>query len=226
MQKAEPLQPGAFYHIYNAGVGECDLFRETKDYEYFLRLYEKYIEPIAETYAWCLMKNHFHLLVRIKEDIRYKYSNADRSIDPVRFEERKWETTNLSAFKPEALEDSTKTPTPHLHFSHLFNAYTKYFNQHYKRRGALFLRSFKRKRLKDENYFRNVILYIHNNPVHHGFVRNPIDYPWSSYLTCISIKTTKLKRTSVVGWFDNMANFKELHLKKINEFIMSEWLEL
>ncbi len=34
---------------------------------YFLTLYEKHIEPIADTYAYCLMRNHFHLLVRIKE---------------------------------------------------------------------------------------------------------------------------------------------------------------
>jgi putative transposase len=43
------------------------LFKEKTNYAYFLRLYDLYISPIAETYAWCLMKNHFHFLVRIKE---------------------------------------------------------------------------------------------------------------------------------------------------------------
>ena len=38
-----------------------------------------------------------------------------------------------------------------------------------------------------------------------------MDYPWSSYLTCISIKQTHLKRDTVIGWFDNVANFKTAH---------------
>jgi hypothetical protein len=32
-----------------------------------LTLYGKYIEPVAEMHAYCLLRNHFHLLVRIRE---------------------------------------------------------------------------------------------------------------------------------------------------------------
>ena len=87
-----PLKEGIFYHIYNRGINSCNLFREPDNYEHFLELYDKYISPVAETFAWVLMPNHFHLLVRVKEDVVYKYSNADRSIDAVRFEEQKWQT--------------------------------------------------------------------------------------------------------------------------------------
>jgi|WetSurMetagenome_2_1015567.scaffolds.fasta_scaffold29263_2 putative transposase len=85
-----PLKYGKYYHVYNRGNNRgnnwCDLFLNEDDYEHFLRLYEKYINPVAETFAWVLMRNHFHLLVRIKEagEIRYKLSNADRSVDAVR----------------------------------------------------------------------------------------------------------------------------------------------
>jgi len=60
-----PLQTGKYYHIYNRGINSCDLFRENENYEYFMALYDKYISPVANTYAWVLMKNHFHLLVEI-----------------------------------------------------------------------------------------------------------------------------------------------------------------
>ena len=63
----EPLQYGQYYHIYNRGNNGETLFRERRNYVYFLNLYDKYIEPIAETYAYCLMGNHFHFLVRIKD---------------------------------------------------------------------------------------------------------------------------------------------------------------
>jgi putative transposase len=87
-QKGEPLLHGQYYHIYNCGINGEQLFRETTNYEHFLRLYDKYIDPVAETYAWCLMGNHFHLLVRVKDEKEigfYVPLNADRSDDSVRF---------------------------------------------------------------------------------------------------------------------------------------------
>ena len=60
------LQPGAYYHIYNRGTNLENIFREERNYTYFLQLYARYIEPVAETYAYCLLKNHFHVLVSIK----------------------------------------------------------------------------------------------------------------------------------------------------------------
>ncbi|MBI9068447.1 MAG: transposase [Salinivirgaceae bacterium] len=67
-----PLEPNQFYHIYNRGINSCNLFNEPANYEYFLGLYQKYINPIAETYAWVLMPNHFHLLVQILNPSGFK----------------------------------------------------------------------------------------------------------------------------------------------------------
>ena len=49
MTKPEPLQHNQYYHIYNRGNSGENLFREDRNYLYFLNLYTKYIEPIAET---------------------------------------------------------------------------------------------------------------------------------------------------------------------------------
>ena len=68
MQQIEALTYGNYYHIYNRGINSCDLFRTTDNYEYFLNLYDKYISPIADTYAWVLMPNHFHFLIKVKEN--------------------------------------------------------------------------------------------------------------------------------------------------------------
>jgi hypothetical protein len=67
MQNFEELSFGNFYHIYNRGVNSCNLFKEKENYEYFLQLYDHCISPIADTFAWVLMPNHFRFLVRIKE---------------------------------------------------------------------------------------------------------------------------------------------------------------
>jgi len=68
MNDTRPLQYGQFYHIYNRGINGCCLFKENDNYKHFLGLYDKYISPIANTFAWCLMKNHFHFLIRVKNE--------------------------------------------------------------------------------------------------------------------------------------------------------------
>jgi putative transposase len=243
MQTIEKLKTGKFYHVYNCGINGTDIYRQKADYERFMRLYEKYIFPICETYAWVLMKNHFHLLVRVKEKIRYKYSLEDVDYDKDKFNEVRWETRSitLNDNSPPAAEadkfrgknnlsgpqDLTgSVPKPHLHFSHLFNAYAKYYNIKYKRHGSLFERPFNRKELRNIRYFRNIVIYIHQNPVHHGFCDHAMEYGWSSYLTCISLSPTLLNRDSVIGWFDDLGNFKNKHNEILNRREIEEFLGL
>jgi len=220
MQQYEQLICGNYYHIYNRGINSCNLFYTSANYAHFLCLYEKYISPVADTFAWVLMPNHFHFLVKIKSDIVYRYSKTDESIDEAWFEDHKWETTDLSACEaPDSVKipgsikisDSIKIPKPHLHFSHLFNSFGKYINDHYDRHGSLFERPFKRKLIDNETYLKNIVLYIHHNPVHHGFCEHPVEYPWSSFLTCISEEPTKLQRDKVIEWFRGNENFLLMH---------------
>ncbi len=62
------LIPGNFYHIYNRSISESSLFQNEKNHEFFIRKLDFYLSPVLELFAWCLMGNHFHLLVRIKTE--------------------------------------------------------------------------------------------------------------------------------------------------------------
>ena len=65
--KIDIIEPGVVYHLFNRGNNKEDIFKEEKNYIYFLSLLQKYILPVADIYAYCLLKNHFHLVVRIKD---------------------------------------------------------------------------------------------------------------------------------------------------------------
>lgn len=63
-----PLEEGKYYHVYNRGNNKDRLFFSTADYYFFLRKYYNYLDTYVETYAYCILPNHFHFLVRVKED--------------------------------------------------------------------------------------------------------------------------------------------------------------
>ncbi len=66
--KTTLLEPGKYYHVYNRAKNGDPLFGNEEDYRFFLKLYQTHICPIAETYAYCLLSDHLHFLIRIRED--------------------------------------------------------------------------------------------------------------------------------------------------------------
>ncbi|QGY47391.1 hypothetical protein GM418_28110 [Maribellus comscasis] len=200
--KTIPLEYGRFYHLYNRGINGCNLFCEHENYEYFLYLYDKYISAVADTFAWVLMRNHFHLLVRIKKEGEINSF----------FE-------NLEGFRN--LQGLKTRNRVNQQFANLFNAYTKAVNKRFHRTGSLFEHPFRRIPVISNDHLKYLVYYIHHNPVHHGFCEHFLDYPWSSYLTMLSPKRTKLSRAEVLRWFDDKKNLIQYHsteqVEKYNE---------
>ena len=187
------LIPGNFYHIYNRGNNGQDIFFENENYIFFLNRYDRYISPFCETIAWVLLKNHFHILIYVKDYEDFNMNNLEYST-----------------------VKSPKRIDLHLQFGHFFNSYAKAINKRYKRTGSLFEKKFERKIVNSDTYLQNLIHYIHYNPLKHRFTENIWDYPWSSYESVLSSKPTKLKREFVLNLFKNKKAFEEEHQKEKN----------
>jgi len=197
MSKPVPLQYGKYYHIYNRGNNRENIFFEKRNYRHFLELYTKYIVPIADTYVYCLLHNHFHSLVRIKT-----------------VEEQ--ETLRVS--------ETLRVLKPSQQFGNLFNAYAKAINKAYNRTGSLFQNPFGRIEVDFDAYFTWLVIYIHQNPQKHGFVDDFRAWPHSSYQTLLSTKPTRLKRDDVLAWFDGVDNFVALHQQEVIERKVALWV--
>ena len=61
-----PVTFGTFFHIYNRGNNRENIFVQPRNYAYFMDLWWKHTSLIAETWAYCLLRNHFHALVFIR----------------------------------------------------------------------------------------------------------------------------------------------------------------
>ena len=62
------MEPGLFYHVCNRAVGNDVLFKHFFDYNDWMTDIEKIILPVANLHAYCMLDNHYHLLVRIHEN--------------------------------------------------------------------------------------------------------------------------------------------------------------
>ena len=142
--------PGALHHVMGRGIDRRPIFAEEKDREDFLARLEKLVEKESlGVYAWALMPNHFHLLVR-----------------------------------------TTKTRLSQV-MRKLLSGYAGNFNRTHGRAGHVFQNRFKSILCEEENYFLELVRYIHLNPVRAGLVKS-IEALWESPLTGHSVLMGKI----------------------------------
>jgi len=197
MASPPSLPYDTFYHIYNRGTNRENIFVEERNYEYFLQLYTRHIEPVAQTFAYCLLRNHFHLLVRIKAEEEILQSLQGSKV-------------------------TLKHSYPSQSFSNFFNAYARTINTTYARTGSLFQHPFGRVIITSDRQFFQVITYIHQNPQKHQFVEDFRDWKYSSYGTILSEKPTRLQRDVVLDWFGGKGQYIGLHESWVTEG-QSKW---
>lgn len=156
-----------FYHIYNRGNNGQKIFFENKNYVYFLGKIEKYLGQYVDIIAYCLMPNHFHLLVYCKK----MHNSPGDSKSPGEYSEQ--------VIKSIAI---------------LLRSYTRAINKKYSRSGSLFQQSTKSKLLetKDKNYPFICFHYIHQNPVKSKLANRFENWIHSSYLEYAGITSTNI----------------------------------
>ena len=201
-----PMHPESYYHIYNRGINGEQIFKEERNYSYFLQQYAKYIEPIAITFAYVLMGNHFHFLIQIK------------SADEIR--------ENLPTQFGKSVEIIIGQQ-----FAKLFNGYAQAINRQEKRTGGLFEETFRRIPVENIFYAAQVVYYIHFNPQKHKlFVSDFKNYAHSSYYAFLQKGLTRIPREQVFEWFGGKDKFLTYHgedhdVEFENHFIQNNWIE-
>ena len=120
-----PLEPEGTYHIFNRANGNERIFANSRNYRFFLQKYQEHLSPVLDTFCYCLMPNHFHFLIRIKNKNEIE--------------------NNLEQAFPEiaVLEKLISK-----RFSNFFSSYSQAFNKQQGRMGSLFMKNFKRKKVK------------------------------------------------------------------------------
>lgn len=188
----EALQPETFYHLYNRGINRENIFKTRRNYPFFLKNLNYYIQPVASLYAYCLLKNHFHLLIK---------TNSEADI----FDKLNLKSNTEIPTKPTSFFISNQ-------FAKLFNGYAQAINKAHNRSGGLFETPFRRVPLIDESHCAHTLCYIHTNPQHHGFCTEFSTYPYSSYHHYLLSLQNHPNQTEVISWFGSIQAYQEQHI--------------
>ena len=192
MKYYAPFQPDGYYHVVSRATGFEKLFMEDENYHFFLRRFIKYVSPVADTFSYSLLPNHFHFHIQVKphsillELYKKQHKNAE--------EYNGWQHKFVMQ-----------------RFSNLLNSYTKSFNKRYHRKGALFMDYLRRVEITSDTQQIATVFYIHKNPVHHGYCKAIRDWGWSSYSSLLSNEPTQLQREELMKWFGGKERFINYH---------------
>jgi len=214
----QPLLPDAYYHVFNRGNNRENIFYKSENVQYFLEKYAKYMLPVVDTYAYCLLPNHFHLLVRVKTSAELLVSVATSDLPGFK---------NLEGLVARRNEIEIRNFIGNLvsdQFRLLFMSYAKAINKQEKRIGSLFQKNFKRLQVRSEPHLTTVVRYIHANPQLHGLCADFRDWTDSSYDAMLSERPTKLRREEVLTWFGSQDELARQHLKYIDWKTAGQWL--
>ena len=147
------------FHIYNRGNNKKPIFFNEANYIFFREKINRHLSPISDILCWCLMPNHFHLLVR---------ANANSCIN------RK--TSSAIGMQELAYRVGI-----------LLSSYSQAINKQNGTTGSLFQQKTKAKSIlvkqsgNSENYLLNVFHYIHQNPRRAGLAIKLEDWPHCSF---------------------------------------------
>ncbi|MBK7124133.1 MAG: hypothetical protein IPH68_15945 [Chitinophagaceae bacterium] len=192
----QPLVQGEYFHIYNRGVNGEDIFKEQRNYYYFLQQYIFYCSDVLETFAYALLKNHFHLLVYVKENTLVSKRNGQGMVQ-------------LNASKQ---------------LSHFFNSYAQSVNKANNRTGPLFESPFERKLIDDDNYLTSMIYYCHYNAQLHEFVKDFKQWEFASYHAILENNNNFLASQKVLDWFGGVAAFEKAHEGRYTQNDMDKFI--
>ena len=191
------------YHVCNQGNNRQIIFREPDNYRYFQQKIQRYISPYADILCYCLMPNHFHLLLQPNATAAL----PSKAVKPCRQSSDVLKTSDdLSDHYQENLSHAIAI---------LLSSYTKAFNRRYNRSGSLFRSRTKVKDGRTDPFFvpaaatrslsvptdlayaRQCFQYIHHNPVKAGLVIRATEWPHSSAQDYAGLRRQSLCNTEV-----------------------------
>jgi len=207
-----PILGGNYYHIFNRGANRQNIFYLPKNYDYFLKLLKDFLNEYVHFLAYSLMPNHFHLIIKVRDEIHLKNKGTvlSKKNGSVALHDR----GNRSFKKENGSISSQNTEIGKIvsnQFKRLFITYAMAINNQENRVGNLFDPKYKRLLIENQDYLEYAIFYTHYNPEKHGIIDNFRQYKYSSFKAINRKGKTSMARDFVLELFGGKKEFLNYH---------------
>jgi len=202
------FEAGELYHVYNQGNNRENIFFSRENYLFFLNKIKKHILPHADILAWCLMPNHFHLMIYVHDlSFTHQMTESHQMSNDVSYlaTHQMTESHQMSKVK------MSKNRTFQESIAIMLRSYTRAINFQEDRTGSLFKSHTKAEcitklqgitpsffgsqinvRIPEKEYPKVCFNYIHQNPVNAKLVKRPEEWEFSSYRDYYGFRNGKL----------------------------------
>jgi hypothetical protein len=142
--------------------------------DFLLVLFRKFSSLyFTEILGFCLMDNHFHLLVKMIPEDRFTDNEVQKRVELFYGEGRKFSKGQLPYFR-EKLSSLSEF------MREIKVGFARYYNRRHNRRGYFWGDRFKSVIVDKGETLVNCLAYIDLNPLRAGLVKRPEQYRWSS----------------------------------------------
>ena len=184
----------AYYHCVSRVVNREFVFGDAEKEQFvsFMRLYERFCGVRVMTY--CVMSNHFHVLVGVPKKPEVLPSNAElvktvrKTLGDVEALRLEWSLDEAAKIKSAAWEAEIRDRYLRrmwdisLFMKTLKQRFTQWFNKTYKRKGTIWEERFRSVLVQSAGEpLRAMAAYIDLNPIRAEMVEDPADYRWSGF---------------------------------------------
>ena len=190
------FEENRLYHIYNQGNNRKRIFFNKRNYELFKNKIKIFINPYADIIAWCLMPNHFHLMILVKDvELVYGEKSKKRTLNQsigilLRSYTRVINAENQ--LTGALFRQTTKASS--------INSIKSFQPNFWKSKIAIF------NMLPENQYPQICFNYIHHNPVKAGLVRKDIDWEFSSARDYANLRSNGLVNKQVAEIYVDFKN--------------------
>lgn len=173
MQRKTELVTGEFYHVFNKSVEDLTIFRNRYEFERMLGTMQYYqLADVPCNFANAVLLAKYEPR-NIRKELEFLREKTAKQVKIIAY---CLMPTHIHFVLQQLQADGI------MNFMRLIqNSYSCYFNNHYKRRGPLWIGRFEAKHIADDNLLAHEIRYVHLNPTTAYLVDDPSAWGYSSY---------------------------------------------
>ena len=175
-----PLTNNEVYHVYTRSIDNYITFRDENDYTRVIETIKYYIYGNVPT--------SFSKYIKIKNkkffSLKYELDTNNPVVHIIAYCIM---PTHVHLILKQVNDNGIS-----LYMKNVFDSYTRYFNSKYQRKGTLWESKFKSVHVESNEQLLHLTRYIHLNPTTAGIVKEPEEWPYSSYMEYLNKSNEKI----------------------------------